>query len=604
MQNFNLDRLTVTDGFFKNRLDQNAEITVKSIYHRFKETGRFDALKCVKGEKVPFVFWDSDIGKWLEATAYILARKKDEELYGWYDQTVKDLIENQRDDGYFQSYFQVYAPESVFKNRIDHELYNAGHLFEAGVAAAKYLGDDRLLKFSEKFADYIYERFYVKKDTGFITPGHQEIELALMKMYNYTGNKRYYVLAKHFIDERGKQKEQEYFEEENDRIYSQSHKSVRELEQAEGHAVRLLYQLCGMIDIATADGDSELFNAAKRVLEDVIYRKMYVTGATGSSHVGENFTNAYDLPNPTAYAETCASIALMLVCDRMFKAEPKAVYADVLERAMYNGVFAGLSLSGDEFFYVNPLEVSVEKFEYNNMLAARKEHLYIPERVKVFFCSCCPPNICRLTEQIASYAFYKAQDTLTVVQYLSCTLKDKFADIEMVSGFPYDGKVKIKVNSHGKNIKLKLRIPSWSDTTLENQKDGFAVYDGVFDDRVIEIDFKPSLKKVYANTEIDQNAGKVCLSYGPLILCAEGTDNGTLKGVAIGGIEDAVLTVDKNSPSVLTAVVNGFISKSDGALYSFGAPKRENKKITFIPYFAWGNRGKNDMKVWINETAR
>ena len=355
-----------------------------------------------------------------------------------------------------------------------------------------------------------------------------------------------------------------------------------------------------MIDVYALDGDDELFNVAKRVLEDVINKKMYVTGATGSSHVGENFTNAYDLPNLTAYAETCASIALMLVCDRMFKAEPKAVYADVLERAMYNGVFAGLSLSGDKFFYVNPLEVSVEKYDYNDTLAARKEGLYIPERVKVFFCSCCPPNICRLTEQIASFAFYKDDQTLIITQYLSCTLKDKFADIEMTSGFPYDGKVKIKVNSHGNNLKLKLRIPSWSDANLKNVKDGFVLYEGVFNDEIIEIDFMPKLKTVDANTEIDQNAGKACLSYGPLILCAEGVDNGTLKGISIGNIDDAVLDVDINSPSVLKAVVNGFISKSNGTIYSYDKPKTENKQITFIPYFAWGNRGKNDMKVWIN----
>ncbi len=600
MKNFSLDKIKVTDGFFKKRLDQNAKVTVKSIYHRFKETGRFDALKCVKDDKPPFVFWDSDIAKWLEATAYILSRDYDDELYCWYNQTVNDLLKNQRDDGYFNSYFQVYDPESVFKNRIDHELYNAGHFFEAGVAAAKYLNDDRLLSFSEKYADYIYDRFYIKKDTGFTTPGHQEIELALMKLYELTGKEKYYVLAKYFIDERGKKKEQEYFAEENDRIYSQSFKPVRKLDEAEGHAVRLLYLLCAMIDISALDGDKELFDAAKRLISDVINKKMYVTGATGSSHVGENFTNAYDLPNTTAYAETCASIALMFACDRMFKVDHKAVYADVLERAMYNGVFAGLSLSGDKFFYINPLEVSVEKFDYNDTLAARKEGLYIPERVKVFFCSCCPPNICRLTEQIASFAFYKDEQTLTIAQYLTCTLKDDLVDIDMISGFPYDGKVKIKINSHGKKLKIKLRVPSWSDVALENVEDGFAVYEDVFEDYTIEIDFMPKLKKIYANTEIEQNVGKVCLSYGPLILCAEGADNGSLKGISIDNIEDAILEIDKESSSVLKAVVNGFVSKSSSAIYSYDNPKTENKKITFIPYFAWGNRGKNDMKVWIN----
>lgn len=601
MENYSLDKLKVTEGFFYDLLERNANVTVKSVYRRFKETGRFDALNLVKTEPAPHIFWDSDVAKWLEAAAYLLSRNPDEEIRAWYEQAVKAIVKNQREDGYFNSYFQIYEPDAIFSRRTEHELYCAGHLFEAGIAASQYLGDDRLLKFSEKFADYIYERFYVKKDTVFTTPGHEEIELALVKLYKHTEKEKYLTLARFFINERGQRDEDEYGKEENNHYISQSEMPLRKLAEAEGHAVRLIYLLCGMADVAVCDGDDELMSAVQKVTDDILNHKLYVTGGVGSSYAGEKFTVPYDLPNEFAYSETCASIALMLLADRLIKADGNVKHADLLERAFYNCVLAGVSLSGDKFFYVNPLEVNESKISYNEKIGIFKDKAPLIERVKVFFCSCCPPNVCRIIEQLPSYAFYHDENSLTVCQYMSVNLESEFVNAKMQSGFPYDGKVKLQLNSHGKRITVKLRKPAWCDRKFDNETDGFLIFEGVYNDDFVEVEFPMKIKTVYPNPNIDDDANKIALSYGPLILCAEGVDNGALSGLSIGDSEKAKTTVDKNSPSVLKVTVPATEKIPSNELYGYEKPKTVSRTITFIPYFAWANRGRNDMKIWFPE---
>ena len=596
MRETGTEQSKITGGFWKERRELNAKITMKSGSERFAE--RFEALKCIKKDVPTHIFWDSDTAKWLEAAAYVLSEREDKEIRARYEEAVADIEKNQKENGYFNSYFQVYEPSQVFTRRTDHELYCAGHLFEAAVAASEALGDDRLLRVADKFVDYIRVRFTQLKDTGFVTPGHEEIELALMRMYRHTQNKKYYDLTRFFIDERGKREETEYTK--GARESSQSNAPVRELRAAEGHAVRALYLYTAMADLAKESGDEELKRAAQILFGDITDKKMYVTGGVGSSHCGERFSCAYDLPSYTAYAETCASIALALFCDRMLRLTGEAKYGDVFERALYNGILAGESLSGDEFFYVNPLEMQTEKTRYNQSLSGGKEAVPLSRRVKLFSCSCCPPNLCRFFAQLHRFIWYigEEENEVMVAQAVTSLLKCERAEIEMISGLPYDGKVTLKINSFGKKLKVRLRKPAWSDETFENERDGYLVYEGVFDGDTVNIDFKPSLKAVYSDSRVYDTAGKVAFSYGPLILCAEEADNPfPLSGVTVSA-EKGKTAVQYGSPYVVQAEVDAKYAPPQDSLYSFVQQKKTDCILKLIPYFAWANRKEGDMRVW------
>lgn len=600
MKETGIDGLKITGGFWKERREINANVTMKCVSERFSE--RFEALKCVKKETPTHIFWDSDTAKWLEAAAYVLSEREDEEIRARYEEAVADIEKNQKENGYFNSYFQVYEPSQIFARRTDHELYCAGHIFEAAVAASEALGDNRLLRVAEKYADYIRVRFTELKDTGFVTPGHEEIELALMRLYRHTKEDKYLELARFFIDERGKEEETEYTK--GAREYSQSNAPVRELRVAEGHAVRALYLYTAMADLAKESGDEELKRAAQALFDDITDKKMYVTGGVGASHCGERFSCAYDLPSYTAYAETCASIALVLFCDRMLHLTGEAKYGDVFERALYNGLLAGESLSGDEFFYVNPLEMQTEKTRYNQSLSGGREAVPLSRRVKLFTCSCCPPNLCRFFAQLHRFIWYLGEDEneVTIAQAITSSLKCERAEIEMNSGLPYDGKVTLKINSFGKKLKVRLRKPSWSDETFENEKDGYLVYEGVFDDETVELDFKPSLKTVFCDSRVYDNTGKVAFSYGPIVLCAEEEDNPfPLSGVSVFG-EKGKTTIQYGSPYVLQAEVPAEYVPPQDSLYSFVRQKKTGFSLKLIPYFAWANRKEGDMRVWFTES--
>ena len=594
MINYTMHNCKITSGFFAQKQQINAENTIPNVYARFTETGRFKALKCKNEEPHSHIYWDSDVAKWLEAAAYLLSRKDDKQIRAWYDEAVEDILANQLENGYFNSHFQVYEPDQIFTRRHDHELYCAGHFFEAAVAASEYLHDDRLLRFAEKYVDYIFERFVIKQDTAFISSGHQEIEIALLRLYEYTKQEKYKDLAMFFLNNRGKD------HDEHD-IHTQSFAPVREQSKAQGHAVRAHYLYTAMAQAAYLTGDRDLRVACEKLFDDVVQKKMYVTGGTGSSYTGERFSSAYDLPNEHAYAETCASIGLVFFAHQMFRLTGEAKYAHVLERALYNGVSSGVSLDGTSFFYTNPLEVSKERLLYNASLPAFREPSPILQRVKVFYCSCCPPNICRFFEEINSYIWYanEEKNELVLSQYISSNLTSPVANVRLDSGLPTDGKLKITLNSHGKNITFKVRKPEWCEKTFTNEKGEYLIFTGVFNDQTIEIEFPLVLRKVYANPLVQANTGKVVLSYGPLVLCAEGIDNAfPLQTAHIGSIENAVLLKNEDSRYAISAKIPVSVSVPTDELYTFTQHKTKEETLTLIPYFAWANRGETDMQIW------
>lgn len=597
MQNASIKNVDVNNGFIKNRLDVNRISTVYNVYNRFKETGRFDALKCTGNGAKAHIFWDSDVVKWLEGACYMLYKNKDEKLLNLVNDVVEDIVNNQLDTGYFNSYFQVYEPDAIFTRRGDHELYCAGHIFESAVALKEYLNDDRLLNFASKYVDYIIERFVVKKDTGFVTPGHQEIEIALIRLYRLTNDEKYLSLAKFFIDNRGK------IDGEKD-FCNQSHLPVREQTYAIGHAVRALYMYTAMADMALLTGDDGLKKAVATLFDDIITTKMYVTGGTGSSFHGENFTAPYDLKNTYAYSETCSAIALCFFADKLIKLFGDAKYGDIIEKVIYNAYMAGTSIDGESYFYVNPLEVKKDLIDFNYTLENWcRERYPILKRVKVFSCSCCPPNIVRFNEEIPSYIAYTDIDTKTVMisQYISSTIKTDLADILIESGFPYDGKVKIKINSFGNDITLKLRKPSWSKIDFYNEDNGYLIFEGVFDDTEIALDFKMSFGKIYANPAVKEDFNKVAFCYGPLVLCAEGTDNKfDIFATSIPKNAKVKGQILYGDPYILTAKINAFTYLKTDALYLEKLPKKQKTELKLIPYFTWANREENDMSVWFN----
>ena len=601
MKNFSLTQIKLTDGFFAERQKLNAETTLPAVYARFSETGRFKALKCKNEEPHSHIYWDSDVAKWLEAAAYLLSRKEDERIRAWYDEAVNDIVSNQREDGYFNSHFQVYESDKIYTDRGNHELYCAGHIFEAAVAASEYLGDDRLLRFSEKYVDYIYERFVEKQDTAFKTPGHEEIELALLRLYRHTNKEKYKTLAAFFLNTRGSTASEPIH---SDSSQTQSHMPVCEQTTAEGHAVRAHYLYTAMADMAQLTEDKEMKKAVETIFEDIVQRKMYITGGTGSSHHGERFTIAYDLPNFTSYSETCASIALAFFCDRMLRLTGEKKYGDVFERLLYNGILAGVSLSGDEFFYVNPLKMQLSRAKYHlNPNAGNwlKEKSPITKRVKVFDCSCCPPNICRFFEELPQYIWYADEKnaTLTLSQYLSSSLQSDFVDAQLLSDMPYSGKLRLKLDSHGKKITLRIRKPEWCFVNYSNEQDGYLVYEKVFQDDEISLDFSPSLQKAYANPLVAETSGKVALTYGPLVLCAETSDNDfNLFGVSVGDVSKAKITPLPESPYALNVTMPVSCRENSALLYSYDCGAETEKTLTLIPYFAWANRNENDMRVW------
>ena len=590
--------MEIRSGFFRDLQTLNAEVSVYNIYKRFQETGRFHAMKCIRDDAhKPHVFWDSDIAKWLESVANILAKKQDAQLKQWADEAIADICSSQLPCGYFNSYFQVYEPENIFQKRPEHELYCAGHLIEAAVALHEAGVDDKLYAAMIKYADYIYERFYVKKDAGFFTCGHPEIELALVKLYNSTGAQKYLDLADYFIEERGRHNEETYAFTYP--IYHQDHAPVREQKTAEGHAVRALYLYIAMADVARLKGDKQLAETCETLFEDIVSKKMYITGGTGSSYHGETFTFPYDLPNIFAYSETCSAIALAFFCDRLAKIKNRAVYHEIFERVLYNNILAGESKDGKGFFYVNPLEFHEGIYDYNEGLKT-KLFCPIPERVEVFDCSCCPPNLTRFIESVGGYIYGTEGDFVYINQYISSSVQIGGAKIEIDSEMPYGGRATVRVSG---DCRLKLRVPAWNSSVSMKvngkvvspaAEEGYISLDCRGETK-IALDFHIKPKFVYANENVWYDNGRKAVEYGAMVLCAESADNGkNLRSVRIKSLAGAKKSVGE----YFTLQVSAERLRTGAALYSYEPPVPEKFTLKLIPYFSWANRGKGDMQIW------
>ncbi len=596
---------TEVEGSFwgeKQRVSRN--VTIDSVYDRFKETNRFEALKCDLAQQEregwrPHIFWDSDAAKWIEGLAFALEHGRDEVLEAKADELIDDMCKNQFENGYYNCYFNIYDTDKRFKLRSEHELYCLGHLIEAAVAYYHATGKDKLLGLCERYTELVYRVFVEEKSAAFVTPGHEEIELALVKLYYTTGKKKYLELAKFFIDNKGMNDlDKNGYYPWATAAYSQDHLPVRQQTTAEGHSVRAMYCYMAMADLAREYGDLELYKACKTILSNVADKRMYVTGGIGSTHLGEAFTVDYDMKNEEAYTETCATLALALFCQRMSKIEPIGIYGDIAEQAMYNGSISGVSISGDEFFYENPLTVDLANHN-KNTATKDKERYPITQRVKVFGCSCCPPNIMRFVNAIADFLYTEDGETLYVHHYMNSSTEADGISVRQTTEYPAKGTVKLEVKSAHKTI--AVRVPGWCENFTASAeytlKDGYAYFAAA---DVIELDFHVEPRLVVSAPGVHENAGRAALMYGPVAYCIEGVDNeGDIFSLYVNA--DSSFKVEMSDYFGLPIIKAEGAEKPDsGMLYpTVKSLSYKARELTFIPYYGMENRGETDMQVWI-----
>ena len=605
------------------------------------------AAGLTKGDHYGWVFQDSDVYKWLEAAAYSLRETEDPELLKKADSIVHLIAQAQQEDGYLNTYFTIRCPERRFHRLAEsHELYCAGHFLEAAVAYHEVTGNQEVLDVAVKLADCIDRSFGPEDGKIHGTDGHEEIEIGLMKLYRLTGEKRYLELCRFFLEVRGTNPnffaEQRKTDPGSEPVipgmiaapkYYQMHKPVLEQTTAEGHAVRQVYLLTAMADYAAQSGDRRFYEAAKTVWRDIVDRRMYITGGIGSTYLGEAFTLDYDLPNDTMYCETCASVGLIFFADRMLDNEPVGEYGDVMERALCNTALAGMALDGKHFFYVNPLEVNPAKSKND----PGKSHVK-PVRPEWLGCACCPPNLARLLASLEQYIYKKytcqsGRSVLFVNLYMGSTYADETGDIQVTQTGDYltDGSVCLAVSSkEGALGAIALRIPSWalpdaaasveevkdagvsltvngaapSDSDLA-YRDGVLFLTGDFTKAQVEIKFPMDVQRWYADPLISEDIGRTALSRGPFVYCLESVDNGEgLHLLSLSDSAEATWHEEKDllgGVGVIEAVGERLVPKTQtkGAYKKIRQYTSEKQTLRFIPYYAWANRGENEMSVWV-----
>lgn len=602
----------VTGGFWKDRIDNARSRGLMAVYERFYDTGRFGALdfKWKEGmPQKPHIFWDSDIAKWIEAAAYLLQEQRDPELEKIIDESIEKMEAHQRPDGYFNIWFDTAEPENRFTRYTDHELYDLGHLIEAAVAYRDATGKDRLLQLVIRYASLVDRVFRVEHSAGFDTPGHPELELALFRLYRATNDEKWLTLMRYFIDTRGTSMRDKTYTVFGQNSYSQAHKPVREQFTAEGHSVRACYLFSGMADLAWQDGDAPLAEACRKLFHNIAHRRMYVTGAIGSSHVGEAFTFDYDLMNRTAYAETCASLALALFARRMSRLEPKGEYADIAELALYNGTLAGVSLDTESFFYENPLEIHPDVIKYNEYYAQGRDHMPITRRRRVFDCSCCPPNVLRLIASIGDFAFTQSADTLYIHHYMGLSAETGFGPVRMETDYPYDGRIRF-FPAKG-SYTLAFRIPGWAkDAKLTlngkdaeyTKREGYAYVTGKWaEGDEFCLDLPLPVRYIQAHPALHEDCGRVAVARGPIIYCLEECDNGKwLKDLRItaGAAPEIGAAEGLGLPAIRIPATRSVWADADALYTEFVPGNRSACTATFIPYHAWANREEGEMLVW------
>lgn len=609
------EKVNITGGFWEQKQKLVRDVSIRNVYKRFCETNRFNSLnfdwKEGDGTDKPHIFWDSDIAKWLESAAYLIQKAPDSELEKIVDDTVDLIGERQMEDGYFNIYFQMFDLEHRFTYRTDHELYCAGHLIEAAVAYYNATGKDKFLKIMCKYVDLIERVFMIEKTSAFTTPGHEEIELALVKLYHVTGDKRHLDLSKFFIDMRGNKEGNDKEYDWAKTYYSQSHLPCREQTTAEGHSVRAVYLYCGMIDIAREYGDTELEKACVTIFDNIINKRMYITGGIGSASHGEMFTVDYDLPNKAAYSESCAALGLALFARRMTEISCDSKYADVIERVIYNGFLSSISLDGKSFFYENPLEVDLYLHEKNRKLGFG--HFPPPHRFEVFGCSCCPPNITRFIASIGDMLYTHSDDTIMLHQYMTSEtcfdMNGSGTTLTQVTDYPYNGVISVKYT--GKDgVKLGFRIPSWCENftmTVNGVPAEYTICSGYAyikansgDEIVLSLSIETYL--VEANTKVQNNNGRCAVMRGPVVFCAEGTDNGTnLHNIRLDMDAEFKVGFDSDMGVMTLTTDDAYVKETscDAPLYSKMINSYDTKTLKLIPYYAFANRGDSDMLVWL-----
>ncbi|MBB2144881.1 glycoside hydrolase family 127 protein [Pedobacter sp. LMG 31464] len=606
----------INDKFWAPKLMVNAKVTIPYIFRMCKENGRMNnfllAAHTVTGGKLTqFTFDDTDVYKAIEGASYALQVERDFKLEMYIDSLISMIANAQEKDGYLYTFRTanikplhewVGAKRWEKEEELSHELYNSGHLFEAAVAHYEATGKRNFLNIAIKNADLLATVFGPGKLQ--IYPGHQIVEIGLVKLYRVTGNQKYLDLAKFFLDVRGPNGDQ----------YNQAHAKVVDQKTAVGHAVRATYMYTGMADVAALTGDAAYLNAIDNIWEDVVGKKLYITGGIGATGNGEAFGDAYQLPNMSAYAETCAAIANIYWNSRMFQLHGDSKYIDILERTLYNGLLSGVSLSGDRFFYPNPL-------------ASMHQH----QRSGWFACACCISNMTRFLPSLPGYVYAHDGNNLYVNLFMAnkadIKLNSTEVNVTQFTEYPWKGNIKIAINPvKSATFKVHLRIPGWATNTpvpgdlysylkakdapfklLLNGKPinyqlvkGYAVIERRWQkDDQITLELPMDIHKVVANQKVKDDIGRFAFQKGPIVYCLEGPDNKD------GQVQNIMVSKDANPNAYMNnAKLNGI----EEILVDGIGTKRQvntdeliqtNQKVVAIPYYAWANRGSSDMAVWI-----
>jgi DUF1680 family protein len=582
----------IHDGFWAPRIRTNQKTTIEANLHQCEITGRIKnfavAGKLEPGQHQGLLFNDSDVYKVIEGIAYTLSTERDPELERRTDVIIAKIAAAQQPDGYLNTYFTLVKPQERWKNiQRGHELYCAGHLIEAAVAYYQATGKRTLLDVARRLADHIATVF--GHDRRQETSGHEEIELALIKLYRVTQDKRYLELAQFFLDVRGRADKRRLFGE-----YAQDNKPIREQTEVAGHAVRAMYLYSAMADMASITHDQGLLHALDQIWHDIVDRKMYFTGGIGPSARNEGFTMPYDLPNDSAYAETCAAIGMALWNHRMFLMTGDGKYADVLERVVYNGLLSGVSLTGDRFFYVNPLG------------SVGRHH-----RVPWFDCSCCPTNIVRYIPGMGERAYAYRDNGIWTVLYLgsSATIPLATGKVKLLqeTNYPWGGEIKITVEPEREAVfTLHLRVPGWCkqnpSIAVQNESLGKApVEKGMITINrkwktgdVIHLKLPMPVERVHADPRVKADVGRVALQRGPIVYCLEGADNdGQVRNLTLPRSNEL-------TPGFQKDLLGGVVAIHGEA----SVENKDGKRLTqfqAVPYCAWDNRRPGPMVVWLPE---
>ena len=629
---------TIDDEFWTPRIETVRETTINFVYERLVESGRIENFRVAAGADGEYqgrFYNDSDVYKWLEGACYALSKTDDPNLEARIEEVVSVISNAQEPDGYLNSYFQTVEPDMKWTNlHFLHELYCAGHLIEAAIAHHEVTGKEKLLTVATDFADHIDDRFGADGRDG--VPGHQEIELALVKLYRVTDEERYLDLARYFIDRRGAEDSRLRYETENpdeiagevfdhlldetgeyDGRYCQDHAPLREQQMVEGHAVRAMYLYIGAADVAAETGDSELVEVLTKLWKNMTTKRMYVTGGIGSSYDGERFTEDYDLPNATSYAETCAALGSILWNQRLLHLTREARFGDVQSRTLYNALLAGLSLDGTRFFYANPHEMGRD----GHPLHDHDPNRFATQRQGWFETACCPTNVPRLLLSLGSQVYAFDDTSLYVNHHIgseaTVEVSGTSVDIDLETSFPWEAKTTVTVDPREEStFELALRVPSWCENVSVSVAGEFVdaepgeyvrierewtsgdtvVFDAAFPTQFLA-----------GHPSVEATAGAVAIQRGPIVYCVEGRDSPRplhqlrIKpddGTAVEHDDDLFGGVNLLE---LTATVPDMSSWDDGALYKPSSDMQtESAGVRAIPYSLWANRGETEMRVWLD----